>query len=694
MKTFSEFSAAKRYQIWFLGVAAVLTIISANVAWLFPTRGELEDQAYLLQKVVAIDIRNQLSAFLSNYEKSLNDGADVLGQFKASKEEIVARLLKENQPFESIALLDNTGNETFKNHRFLLIAESDLKNRSEEVLYKTVKEGRVYRGPIEISGISEPILTIAVPVNANSGFSALIAEINLKFFLEVVRNASIGKEGSAYVVDGNGYVVAHPNSSLVFGRKNFLDRKIIAEAIAGREADTRTAGFDYKGEGGENMFAVALPFELMGWAVVVEDPSNVALGASSRISTVAVVSFILEILLVMLLIWNYVNLVKTASLFFQEKNQREAILNSLYDGVIEYDEKSNVVLMNPKAEEILGVKFADIQNIAITPDIIKEKPALRNLVELMYPALAAYASSAKELPGTSAKTMEIHLSNQEIKLFVTLSNVKNESGETRGFLKVLHDVSREQLVSRIKTEFVSIAAHQLRTPLSALKWTLKLLIDGDAGTVNSEQQNFLLKGYETNERMIKLVNDLLNAARIEEGKFGFEFKELNFETVVENNYRDALAFAKSKSVDLRFDKKAEYLPRIYADDEKINLVITNLLENAIKYTPSGGRVTIELDRHDDFAVVNVIDTGVGIPKAEQSRVFSKFFRASNVMRMETDGTGLGLFIIYNIAKKHGGDLYFNSTEGKGSVFTLTLPLKKELVPSQGAADLRGFLETI
>lgn len=694
MKTFSEFSAAKRYQILFLGVAAVLTIVSANVAWLFPTRGELADQAYLLHKVVAIDVRNQLSAFLGNYEKSLNDGADVLSQFKTSKEDIVARLLKENQPFESLTLLDGSGSEVFKNHRFLLIAESDFKDRSEELLYKTAKEDRVYRGPIEISGISEPIVTIAVPVNVNSGFSTLIAEINLKFFSDVVRNVSVGKESNAYVVDGNGYVVAHPNSSLVFGRMNFLNRKIIAEAIAGREADTRTAGFDYKGESGENMFAVALPFELMNWAVVVEDPINVALGASTRISTVAIISFILEIFLVILLIWNYVNLINTASLFFQEKNQREAILNSLYDGVIEYDEKSMVVLMNPKAEEILGVKFAAVKDIAITPEIMKEKPDFRNLVELMYPALAAYASSVKELPGTSAKIMEVHLSNQDIKLLVTLSNVTDENGNTRGFLKVLHDISREQLVSRIKTEFVSIAAHQLRTPLSALKWTLKLLIDGDAGVVNSEQQNFLLRGYETNERMIKLVNDLLNAARIEEGKFGFEFKELNLETVVERNYHDALAFAKSKSVDLRFNKKIEHLPLIYADDEKVNLVITNLLENAIKYTPSGGSVIVELDRKEDFAVVNVVDTGVGIPASEQSRVFSKFFRASNVIRMETEGTGLGLFIIYNIAKKHGGDLHFNSTEGKGSLFTLTLPLKKELIPAQGAADLKGFLDTI
>src|SRR3989344_1157597 len=180
MRSFSEFSIAKRSQLWFLGVV------------------------------------------------------DVLNQIKERKEDIISRLLKENQPFESLTLLDNKGNEVFKNHRFLLISESDLKDRSEEILYKTVKEGRVYRGPVEISGISEPIITIAVPVNTNTGFSALVAEINLKFFLDVVRNVSVGKEGVAYVVDENGDVIAHPNFSLVFGPANFIERKIIAEAVSGR----------------------------------------------------------------------------------------------------------------------------------------------------------------------------------------------------------------------------------------------------------------------------------------------------------------------------------------------------------------------------------------------------------------------------------------------------------------------------
>src|SRR3989344_3704985 len=395
MRSFSEFSIAKRSQLWFLVVVAVLTIVSANIAWLFPTRDELSEQAYLLHRVIAIDVKNQLFAFLSRYERSLSDGVDVLNQIKERKEDIISRLLKENQPFESLTLLDNKGNEVFKNHRFLLISESDLKDRSEEILYKTVKEGRVYRGPVEISGISEPIITIAVPVNTNTGFSALVAEVNLKFFLDVVRNVAVGKD------------------------------------------------------------AVALPFELMGWAVVVEDPDSAALGASSRILNVAIISFILEILLVILLIWNYLNLIRAAALFYGERNQREAILNSLSDGVIEYDSEFQIVLMNPRAEELLAVHFKDIGGMAITPDFAKNNPQYKSLVELMYPALAPYSSSIKEVPGTHVKTMEIHTSSPELKMIVTLTQVIDQNGSVRGFLKILHDISRERLLGRIKSEFVS-----------------------------------------------------------------------------------------------------------------------------------------------------------------------------------------------------------------------------------------------
>jgi len=133
---------------------------------------------------------------------------------------------------------------------------------------------------------------------------------------------------------------------------------------------------------------------------------------------------------------------------------------------------------------------------------------------------------------------------------------------------------------------------------------------------------------------------------------------------------------------------------VYADSEKLSIALTNLIDNAVKYTPGGGRVRLTLRRENDFAVLSVSDNGVGIPKADWHRVFSKFFRASNVIRMETEGTGLGLFIVKNIIKRHGGEISFVSEEGQGTTFTFTLPFNKELVLKEEKVGLEEFFESV
>ncbi|KKT56960.1 MAG: PAS/PAC sensor hybrid histidine kinase [Candidatus Giovannonibacteria bacterium GW2011_GWC2_44_9] len=690
----SEFLLGRRSQLWILGLVAISALIAANVAWLFPTLEEMDTGAYLLYRAVGVDARNQIASFLNSHEFALKNAADIIAQGTGRETELISRLMKENPPFESVALLGLDGVERFKTHRFLLTTPADLRNRSRDELFKAVSRGEIYRGPALISGISEPLITIALPLRRESGFSAIVADINLKFLLDVVRGITTGDRGVAYIIDRDGYIIAHPNSSLVFGRVNVLERKIITATLSGREADTRNSDFIYKNEKGEDIFAVALPFELTNWALVVEAPKSVALASSRRILSAALISFGLEIVLLLLLIWNYFNLIKTATLFYSERNQREAILNSLSDGVVEYNDKSEIVLMNPKAEELLNVKFKDIRGLAISPDIAKTNPKMKGLVELMYPALAPYASQTREIVGTLAKTMEVHISSPELKLLVTITQVVEESGRVRGFLKILHDVSRERLLGRMKSEFVSIAAHQLRTPLSAIKWTLQLLLDGDAGALSKEQGDFLAKGYEINERMIKLVNDLLSAARIEEGRFGYEFAEVNLSEFLENAIAGYADIAQRKEITFSFKDKAGKLSPIYADAEKLSLAFNNLLDNAVKYTAGSGKIAVTLSREGNFATVSVADTGVGIPTEENKRVFSKFFRASNVIRMETEGTGLGLFIAKNIIRRHGGDISFVSKVGNGTTFTLALPLKKELVPKEEKPELEEFLGSV
>jgi signal transduction histidine kinase len=245
--------------------------------------------------------------------------------------------------------------------------------------------------------------------------------------------------------------------------------------------------------------------------------------------------------------------------------------------------------------------------------------------------------------------------------------------------KLKEQREREQLVARLKTEFISIAAHQLRTPLSSVKWILNMFIDGDFGQLTEKQKEFVEKGYEANDRMIHLVNDLLDATRIEEGRFGFEFSLNNFSEFLTETIGYSDEDAKIRDIKLTVSVPETPIEMVF-DPQRLKMAVTNLVDNAIRYTPRSGKVSVLAKKMGDFVKVIVQDSGVGIPKHQKDRVFSKFFRADNVVRMQTEGTGLGLYLTKNIIEKHGGKIWFESEENKGTAFHFTIPYTKEEEP--------------
>ncbi len=234
---------------------------------------------------------------------------------------------------------------------------------------------------------------------------------------------------------------------------------------------------------------------------------------------------------------------------------------------------------------------------------------------------------------------------------------------------------------RLKSDFISVAAHQLRTPLSGVKWVLKLLIDGDLGAVSIEQSKMLKRGYDTNEKMIQLVNDLLNVSRIENGKFGYKFEKNDFAKILNLLVENSQLASRERNIEVVVETHIELEP-FFFDAEKLLIALQNLVDNAIKYTLPGGRVTIMTEKQGDYLQVKIKDTGVGIPKEEIHKLFSKFFRATNVIHLQTDGSGLGLFIVKSIIMRHGGQIWVDSEETKGTTFTVLIPLMKDFVPTE------------
>ncbi len=344
-----------------------------------------------------------------------------------------------------------------------------------------------------------------------------------------------------------------------------------------------------------------------------------------------------------------------------EKNKTLAIIQNFADGLLVFDKENKLTLVNPEAERIFNIKKEDL----IGKDIFQlaKIPQIGSLIEI----LGDFDKKVSRKEWSPKKDLVLEVS------LVPISSNKKKMGS----LVILHDISREKKIEELKSEFVSIAAHQLRTPLSAIKWTLKMLLDGDLGEITPEQKNFIEKTYQANERMIHLINDLLDVSRIEEGRYVYKPTLIRLDTIVEkmvNSYKE-LAENKGLVLELKVEN-GSFLVKV--DVEKIKLAIQNLLENAISYTPKGGRVTVSLKERENEIEFSIKDTGVGIPKDQQKRIFSKFFRAPNVMRMQTEGTGLGLFITKNIIESHGGKIWFESEEGKGTTFYFTLPLAKNV----------------
>lgn len=232
---------------------------------------------------------------------------------------------------------------------------------------------------------------------------------------------------------------------------------------------------------------------------------------------------------------------------------------------------------------------------------------------------------------------------------------------------------RQEEISRLKSEFITVAAHQLRTPLSIVKWAYTAVLDGDFGAVAPPQRTILEKAAIANESMIKLVHNLLDAARIEEGRFGYKFERTDFINYIKKLFEEKKIFAEKKGIQLTFDLQTKEEIYLNADPEKLSIAIGNIIDNAVRYTASGGSVKISVEADAASAIVKITDTGIGIAPEDQNRLFTKFYRGSNVMHLETEGTGLGLFITKNIVVSHGGEVWFNSEKTKGTTFFIKLP---------------------
>ena len=301
---------------------------------------------------------------------------------------------------------------------------------------------------------------------------------------------------------------------------------------------------------------------------------------------------------------------------------------------------------------------------------------------LIGPKKSGYEFTKQDLNIIRIITVELSIAVQnalrfeEIEKFnVTLQEKVNEA--TR---KLRNTNEKLEAMDETKDEFISMASHQLRTPLTSVKGYVSMVLEGDAGELNAMQRKLLEQAFTSSQRMVFLIADLLNLSRLRTGKFIIETAPTNLADVIEGEVAQLKETAESRSLKLKYTKPKNF-SSLMLDETKIRQVIMNFVDNAIYYTPAGGVIEIRLTETDKSVEFTVRDNGIGVPKAEQHHLFNKFYRARNAQKARPDGTGLGLFMAKKVIVAQGGAIVFNSSEGKGSIFGFTFSKDKLHVPS-------------
>lgn len=375
------------------------------------------------------------------------------------------------------------------------------------------------------------------------------------------------------------------------------------------------------------------------------------------------------------------------------RNREKALLNVLED--VETEKNKTKLMAKDLQKFQLAVENVSDQIIITNPQgiILYANPGTTNVTGFPQNMIVGKKAGTKELWGgkmTKAyyedywKTINVdkkpfvgeitnvNANGIEYSAELKASPILDENGEVIFFVGVERDITQTKEVDKMKTEFISLASHQLRTPLSGMKWFGEMLLNGDAGDLNERQKQFMEKIVSSNERMISLVNALLNVSRIESGRIIIDTEPTSLPELANKILDELQGRISNKKLKIiaKFDNK---LKKISIDPKLISEVYSNLLTNAIKYTPEGGEITIMISAEKDDIISQISDTGFGIPKSEQSNIFQKFFRASNIIKVDTDGNGLGMYLIKSIVESSQGKIWFESEENKGSTFWFSLP---------------------
>ncbi len=355
-----------------------------------------------------------------------------------------------------------------------------------------------------------------------------------------------------------------------------------------------------------------------------------------------------------------------------DKIKQDVLLAGVGEGIIATDKSTNIIFVNKAAEDVLGFSYQELigrKYSSVVKSVDSHGATIEDSDRIINKVLKTGLSIKTDV---QADLYYVKRNGSTFPVAITVTPIIQKK-ELTGEICVFRDITKEKNIDRMKTEFISLASHQLRTPLSAIKWYLEMLIDGDAGELQKEQMEFINNINLSNERMIELVNSLLNVSRIESGRIIIDPQPTDIKELINNTVFELTQKFEQKEIRPLLSIN-QNLPEIDIDKKLIRQVFLNLLSNAIKYTPTGGEISIFISKDSKDLITQITDNGYGIPAKDAARVFTKFYRGENIIKTETDGNGLGLYLVKAIVESSGGKIWYESEEGKGTTFWFSLPL--------------------
>lgn len=353
----------------------------------------------------------------------------------------------------------------------------------------------------------------------------------------------------------------------------------------------------------------------------------------------------------------------------------EALLTSIGDGVVAIDKEGKIMFINRAAQELLALKSEDVIGKPFEKILTIENEKGEAILGENNPLRQALSSGKKIVTDASGGALNmvyyyVRADKTKFPAAVTVAPVILGK-KIIGAVDVFRDVTVERQIDRSKSEFVSLASHQLRTPLTAIKWYSEIL---QKEKLTVKQKRCIKEIYHGNERMIKLIDIMLNISRFEAGKIKVNAVKTNIKKLLEDIIKEQKSEIERRKEKFVFECPND-LPEILIDQNLFRLIFQNLISNAVKYTANEGQVSCKVSKKDNIFSFEVADTGIGIPEAQQKRIFEKLFRADNAFTHEPEGNGLGLYAAKMTTESLGGKIWFKSKQGKGTTFFVELPIK-------------------